>query len=363
MEITFVTSQTEWEEILENFPSHDVYHTYEYSNVSRHEGQKIGLLHVTGQYHEMVWPLVIIETELDGETVRDLGSAYGYPGPLFLGDWTESDLSLTWEGVAKYFSATKIVSLVSRLNPFSGSNAGPVPTLDSIGEIALVNPVVELDLARPQEEQVKDYRSNHRRDIRRLINNGYCCKLVEPDDYLDSFIGIYTETMERLNAKGEYFFKREYFDRLFNAEKFDTTLFLVFNSQDVPVCGGVFFTTGNTMHYHLGATKTEFLREAPTKLLLDVVRIYACEINCGSFNLGGGVGGGDDSLYRFKAGFSKKSLEYCVFMSVFDQKAYDGLVTRREKIACSSGSELVSSFLPRYRAPIIPKVDTAIQVI
>ena len=49
---------------------------------------------------------------------------------------------------------------------------------------------------------------------------------------------------------------------------------------------------------------TPFQRERPTKLMLHFVRTWAKDRGLRRLRLGGGVGGKEDSLYRFKAGFS-----------------------------------------------------------
>ena len=64
-------------------------------------------------------------------------------------------------------------------------------------------------------------------------------------------------------------------------------------------------------------------------------------------HLGGGVGGGQDSLFHFKLGFSPQTFPFRTWRLVLDAAAYDELLTRAGR---APGSGLVAgSFFPAYR--------------
>ena len=106
--------------------------------------------------------------------------------------------------------------------------------------------------------------------------------------------------------------------------------------------------TKGIVQYHLSATHSAYLRHAPSKLMLVTCRNYFQEIGAERLHLGGGLGGAEDSLYRFKAGFATDTHVFCVAQIVHDQRTYEELVrTKKERQLEKSNSE---DFFPAYRA-------------
>ena len=349
IKIQLIEDEHIWCSILQRFIEFDVYHTHEYALVSELESAQVYLLHF--QFHELefIFPLVKREIVLNNRQYFDFGSVYGYPGPIFKGAWGFDDLKEAWGVVSDFLGAQSIVCLVSRLNPFCYTD----PNLDLIGEVRAISSIVAIDLELSEEQQVSEYRSNHRRDLRKLAKQGVTCRKVNAGQYLDAFIEMYNGTMDRLGAARGYYFSKDYYNKLFSANSFTTELYLCFDEADVPVCGGIFFSTGCIMHYHLGATAESHLRLAPTKMLFDTVRRESALSGYKKLNLGGGLGGQDDNLFRFKAGFSKSTFRYEMFTCKFDGAVYDQLLDQRRAEAAASGGVLQQNFYPEYRAPII----------
>ena len=61
------------------------------------------------------------------------------------------------------------------------------------------------------------------------------------------------------------------------------------------------------MHYHLSGSLIEYRNLAPSNLLLYKAALWGCEQGFKTFHLGGGVGSGEDGLYKFKAAFNRNS--------------------------------------------------------
>ena len=103
------------------------------------------------------------------------------------------------------------------------------------------------------------------------------------------------------------------------------------------------------MHYHLSGSLLEYRHLAPSNLLLYKAALWGCEQGFKTFHLGGGVGSGADSLYKFKAAFNKMSdYQFSIGKQVFDQERYDELV----KICKDSDPNFdeTSHFFPLYRS-------------
>ena len=77
-------------------------------------------------------------------------------------------------------------------------------------------------------------------------------------------------------------------------------------------------TEGISQH-HLGASAEQYLRRAPSKLVVDSMWRWAQEQSCYAFHFGGGVGADEDSLFQFKAGFSSRRAQFYSYRIVVDE--------------------------------------------
>lgn len=97
------------------------------------------------------------------------------------------------------------------------------------------------------------------------------------------------------------------------------------------------------MQYHLAGTAQGFITHTPMKLILDEARLLGNKLNLDFLHLGGGVGGSDeDSLFRFKSGFSKLRCQYQIWQLIIDNEKYDELVAIKN-------TDKNSEFFPLYR--------------
>jgi len=64
-------------------------------------------------------------------------------------------------------------------------------------------------------------------------------------------------------------------------------------------------------------------------------------------HLGGGLGAVEDSLFRFKSGFSERRGNFAVWDITIDQEVFDLACSRTP--ALQSGDKLENGFFPPYR--------------
>jgi len=117
------------------------------------------------------------------------------------------------------------------------------------------------------------------------------------------------------------------------------------------ICGGLFVVCDGIVQYHLAGSKGEFLQLASMKLVIDHVRAWANGQKAHTFHLGGGVGSRIDSLFDFKAGFSKRRHEFRTWQWIVSAETYERLCA--EKAHWNRENQLGSSpdYFPAYRAP------------
>jgi hypothetical protein len=154
------------------------------------------------------------------------------------------------------------------------------------------------------EEQKKQYRKSNKSELNQLRRKGFEVVEATTIDEIDKFVSIYHETMQRVDANSNYFFDYKYFYSFLKNPCFKSKLLLAKFNGEVSA-GAIFTITNKIMQYHLAGTTEKYIKETPMKLILDEARLLANQLNLDYLHLGGGVGGSDeDSLFRFKSGFS-----------------------------------------------------------
>lgn len=189
------------------------------------------------------------------------------------------------------------------------------------------------------DEQRKAYRKSLKSELNQLRKKGVVVVETTDKQDIDAFIDIYYETMDRVNATSNYYFSRDYFYNFLENEIFDSKL-LVAKKENKVIAGAIFTLTDKIMQYHLAGTSEEFIRETPMKLILDEARLNGNESSAINLHLGGGVGGSsEDSLFKFKSGFSKDFKQFSIWKLIVNPQIYDEL----------SANKTNTSYFPKYR--------------
>lgn len=299
-----------------------------------------------GEFEEqwILIPLVkrrIPESITNGKEYYDLISPYGYPGIVLSNGISDLQLSTLLFRFRKDAKKETCISTFIRLNPISNSRL--INEDEEMHQI-IHSRIVSLDMKYPFEDQRMKYSSNHRRNIKKLLKSGFYLEWNNWDE-LESFIEIYNETMQREEADDYYFFPKAYYHSLKEiVGEGNIDLVLAKNPKDEAIAGGLYCKNENIVQYHLGGTKGEYLRKAPSKLLFDgVINRYSEEVNY--FNLGGGVGSEQDSLFRFKEGFGKEYKKFSTLRIVNDRQRYNNLCQEYSKEELYN----LSGYFPLYR--------------
>lgn len=327
----------EWRRLIADAAIGDSYHDAPYHQLARARGDGEPRLFVwqdTGEW--LALPLLIRPIDrLAGRC--DAGSVYGYSGPLASTAVPSRELIAGFRrALAERLGAEGVVSLVARLHPLI-EQAG---WLDGLGAIRPLGETVSIDLVLDDAAQLALYRSNHRRDLKRLARDGYTTERDVGPAALAAFIEVYHANMRRVGALADYYFDAGYFQGLIDALGSDFDLFVC--RRDGEVTGGAcFMRRGPIVQYHLGAVADAHLAAAPLKQLLDAARRHYAAAGARILHLGGGRGGSDDSLFRFKSGFSPRRHRFALWCWIIDTEAYAAL---------TEGSP-ETGFFPAHRAP------------
>jgi lipid II:glycine glycyltransferase (peptidoglycan interpeptide bridge formation enzyme) len=286
--------------------------------------------------------LPVVVRPIPGTDLTDLSSPYGYPGPTSNADSADETFwRAAADGLVEVLASSSIVSCFVRMHPLLPIN---LDALSAVGAVVQHGYTVSIDLTKSEQEMWSQVRPNHRRQINRADRAG-ATVLIDEWDRLSTFVDVYHETMRRVGASDYYFFERSYFDRLRSALG-DRVHLVTIEFGETVAGGGIFFECGGIVQYHLGATRTDYLSQQPTKLMFDKVRRWAKSRGNLAFHLGGGVGSEGDPLFHFKSGFSHDWRPFYTWRIVADQVAYRSLTVAH----CRSedGTDL-RQYFPAYR--------------
>lgn len=327
-----------WDEIVKKSLIYDFHHTSFYHKIDN-DFRSVLFYAEWGGYF-MAFPLVI--RPIENTDWFDMTSVYGYCGFVSNKNIIElnDDLRTFFINQFKiYCEKNNIVSVFSRLHPIVEQKA----IFSNFGTVVDLNKTVAIDLRLSPEEQRAQYRKSNKSEINQLKRKGFSVIEAKSKSDMDAFIAIYYETMDRVNADTYYYFSKEYFYGFLSNDSFGNKLLLAKFNDEI-VAGAIFTYTDKIMQYHLAGTTENYIRETPMKLILDEARLLGNRLRLEFLHLGGGVGGSDnDSLFRFKSGFSDLYCQFSIWKYIVDVGKYNYLIEKRGL----ANDE--STFFPLYR--------------
>lgn len=350
---------SDWPDLLHTI-RHDVYHLPGYIQLEAQRLQAIPeAILITEGDHQFFMPYLLRSCRdlADGGSDSDPGTAnlfdamspYGYPGFLLSESAAKDTTGFRERALVMLKQACHdrgICSLFLRLHPILNQDIQGVWDTDMYIEHG---ETVSIDLTLSLEKIWAHTRKGHQSSINRCKRLGFTARMVDYTEYLDTFLDIYEETMNRAHAQAEYYFDRSYFEQLATLGE-GVHLCIVELDQQI-VATSILFESGGIVQAHLGGTRTEFMGQSPFMELLDYVRLWAKERGNEYFHIGGGIGGKKDNLYTFKSGFSRQRHKFHTIRLVTDQANYAHLVQQRATVLNTQAETLIESgFFPAYRA-------------
>lgn len=282
----------------------------------------------------------------------DIISPYGYPGILISEaaanspGFSDAAMNLT----KQILKDRGVCSVFLRLHPTLNQNISNYFQSDLF---TLTGETVSIDLSLSEAQLWNQTRPDHRNKINRCRRLGLTARMVSCKTHLEEFTTIYMETMSRVGATAGYLeFDYSYFSCLYN--QLGNMLHLcVVEFEDQIISAGLYTEFCGIVQALFGGAKTEFLKQSPTSLETDYVRHWAKQRGNHVLHLGGGLGGSNDRLYEFKAGFSKQRHSFVTLRLIVDEEKYFDLVALRAKtLNCQPEMLLQSNFFPAYRSCI-----------
>lgn len=333
---------SEWDAIVKSFAEWDVYYLSGYVKAFHLHGDGDPcLLYYEENGLRAIYVYMKRETTLRG--VYDSVTPYGYGGMLFEGNVSEENRKVFWNAFMAKMAEEHIVDNFVRYHPVL-RNAEPMKTVSGVIDLGKT---IVLDLTSPKVIW-DNIISKNRNVIRKAEKNGIEIWHGKDLALFKDFRRIYNATMDKDNAEEYYYFGEEFYESIHKDLNSNYEMFYAVMNGDV-IAMSIMLFGNKQMHYHLSGSMIEYRNLAPSNLLLYRAALWGCEQGFKTFLLGGGVGSGEDGLYKFKAAFNRNSdYQFSIGEQVFDQEKYDELVgIRRESDA---SFDETSKFFPLYRS-------------
>jgi hypothetical protein len=334
-----VVPADQWDAVMAEHGVDDAYLHRGWHDASVHlevDGTREVLLHVPQSGGSAFLPLLV--RPLPGGDGFDATSAYGYGGPVAVGD---VDLDAFGASLDEWARDAGVVATFLRFHPVLGNHrlCPPAATLVELGSTVAWR-------TEPGPDLMAGMHSHHRRAARKAERAGVQVRVTEAPTDLAAFRELYDLTMRRQDAADFYFFGDAYWDALVAGGGGGELVLVdaVMADDETPVASLLCVAGGGWLHYHLGASADAARNIGASNACFLAAAQWAQERGIVGFHLGGGVGGGSDSpLFTFKHRYDPASepLPFHVAKLVHDSGRYREI----------AGTDSTDGFFPPWRAP------------
>jgi hypothetical protein len=353
MRILGTHDTAEWLAVLGRSLQHDFHQLPQYHRVAEQRGEGTAQLFVYSEGDcTIALPLLLRPVDpAEPDGWHDATSVYGYGGPASSHDMLPGGVLRNFQiELAEELARRRVIAVFSRLHPLIAQGE----ILAGLGDCPANGQTLSIDLTLPDEAQRGRYNKSCRTSLRKLRESGFVGLHDREKRYLPEFVEV-------------YFFDETYFNLLTRELAGVSHLFVALKDGEVTaatlctICDGI-------VQDHLGGTRDAFLKFSPDRLVVDTERMWANGMGARVFHLGGGVGAQQDSVFRYKAGFSDRQHTFRTWRWIIRPDVYEELSASAARWNVVNGLRAVSAgYFPAYRCPTTPAADefsaqTAVQI-
>ena len=276
----------------------------------------------------------------------DLTSAYGYGGPVYDSRLSHSEINIILEKIIQFIKQKNCVSWFIRLHPILDVNWP-----SHIGSTVIHGLTLSSDLTKSESEHWLETSKGHIYSVKKAMKKGVSAYVEKLDNCnINTFFEIYQETMQKVNALDFYFFNKKYFLKLL--ENLSENIILINAVLDGKIIASSMYLccreTG-IMQYHLSGTLNQYKHLAPSTLINHIAREWGRQEGYKLLHFGGGLGSNEDSLYKYKKGFSSQEHLFRTQRIIINENKYRELVSKNMLVTEYSRDLLTDGFFPLYR--------------
>ncbi len=353
---------SDWHDLFNGLASinQDVHYTPDYARIYELTyGQEVYLAAYGNEDDYIIMPFMLRNLTLlpflqgcdYGDSIFDISNPYGYGGPLVRLRDDRSRLEL-YQGFFKkfhnYCSNHGVVSEFASLHPLLKNH---IPLQDGPW-VSLVKrkPIIYINLQKDKDALWKGLSRGNQSSINKSRRLGVEVVREKVSGVpLDDFKRLYMETMARNQATERWLFPDSYFSSCAACLGEDRISLFSAKLDGITIAQYLIIHAHQTVYYHFGGSSKAYFDMRPNNLLMYEVAMWAKDQGYRWFHLGGGYMP-DDSLYRFKSGFSKDNAWLYTYGLVHDEARYARLCEMRDDWDLAHGIiKSENDFFPAYR--------------
>ncbi len=350
LEIISFKEVERWDSIVRSFKEYDIYYISDYLKAYQINGDGEPTLFYF-EYGDFRAINVVIIRNIRDEPIfsgrllegpyYDMTTPYGYGGFLMEGQKTKDNLRRLNDDYNSFCKSKGIISEFVRFHPLLKNHNA----LDEVYEIQILGETVSINLDSPEYiwDNMKSTSRNRARKAKKLGVKIFWGRNVEQ---FQTFIRLYNSTMDKHNANNKYYFSSGFYKSILEDLRYNSIMFYA-EFQGKIIAMDLIIFANKQMHYHLAASDEQYQELAPQNLLIYEAACWGSANGYKILHLGGGFGGGEDSLFRFKRTFNKNTTNrFVIGRKVFKEEEYAKLVSIRETKGEISKD---CTYFPKYR--------------
>lgn len=336
-----------WDAIVRSFANYDVYYLSGYVKgfFIHGDGEPVLLYHVANKWRAACVLMIrdvaddpLFQGMIQHGSYKDAVTPYGYGGFIVDGELDPGVLASVFMSTLRKLG---VISVFFRFHPILNNAASCSVFIDTLS----LGRTISMDL-ESKEIIWDNIISKNRNMIRKAEKHGIEICHGRGIELLDKFREIYNHTMDHDNADRYYYFGKEFY-RSIDFDLRDNYEVFYARYGDVIIAMSIILFASGRLNYHLSGSLFEYRGFAPSNLLLYKAAVWGAENGMKTFHLGGGLGAGEDNLYKFKASFNRNSdCRFVVGRTVVDRDKYNYLLGLRN---LSTEQKESTGFFPIYR--------------
>ena len=349
LRVLTLAESKEWDNTIRSFNLYDTYYLSGYSTSFYIHGDGEPLLFyyndgkIKGINVSMKRSITndpLFKGAFDNENYFDLATPYGYGGWIIenIAQDASGSIDVLFRNYESWCLRNNIVSEFVRFHPMIENHN----LVEEYYDVINLGEVVAMDLTSP-ETIWENISSKNRNVIRKAIKNDVRIYNGRYPIIYKKFREIYNSTMDMDGAEDYYYFGDSFYETI--CEKLPENAQVFWAEKDgTIIAASIMLECNGYMNYHLSGSLREYRNLAATNLLLYKAALWGNAHGLKTLHLGGGVGSGEDSLFKFKKAFYKGDpRQFHIGCKVYNAAAYQELTMRR------ADSIKDEHFFPMYR--------------
>jgi hypothetical protein len=289
-------------------------------------------------------PIVIGEEETN---YYDFITPYGYTGPIFSDNITQSDIKEFWKLIDQWYIDNHVITEFIRFNLFENQEHYSGEKFSTLHNIK--GNIID------EEDQWTAFN----RKVRKNVNKAKRENLTSRVYFLDisdikiaEFHDIYIQTMKRRDTNESFLYSFQEFKRFINKNEKHSAICTIY-FKDIPISSELILISEDSIYSFLGGTDENYFDKRPNDFLKFEALNWARAQGKKYYILGGGYSL-EDGIFQYKKGFFPNDVvDFYTGRKILNKKVYDQLVTKAFNFKLSEGMYKLdiedNTFFPLYR--------------